>query len=856
MNTFIRTIITITFIIFFKFSLAQTTKFDLTTNWTFSQYGLNQWLPASVPGCVHTDLLSNKKIEDPFYRSNERDLQWIGEKDWEYKTSFTPNAELLAKENQELVFKGLDTYADVYLNNQLILQTNNMHREWRVNCKSLLKNGANNLRIHFKSVFKIDVPKYLNAAYKASAFPNNDQGDMWLSIYARKAGYEYGWDWGPRLITSGIWRPITIVGRDKAKINNIQVVQNQIKTDKAMLNAVFNIESDTKQKVILLVKNGSKLLSKTSVNLTEGVNQISVPYEIKNPKLWWSNGLGEPNLYNLTYELQQNGEKLDSRAISTGLRTIKVIRENDKDGTSMYILLNGVKVFAKGSNYIPIDNFLNRVTPQRYEEVINTAKDANMNMLRVWGGGIYENDIFYNLCDKKGIMVWQDMMFACGMFPDDAAYIENVKQEVKDNVTRLRNHPSIALWCGNNENEIAWYQWGWKKKYSESVQKEYEKGMHQLFDVEIPSVISSLDTSRYYHPSSPSTGFNGIKGNEGDAHYYGVWNGNEPFESYNKNIARFMSEYGFQSFPEYKSIKEFTLPEDRKLGSDVLFFHQKAKNNETREDFGNKNIANYMDLYFKKYTDLNSFAYLSQVLQAKGINTAIEAHRRNIPYCMGTLYWQLNDCWPAASWSSTDYYGRWKALHYTVKKAYQKELISVMPEQGKLKVYIVSDDLKEQAATLSLKLMDLQGNILSEINKNLTIKPNSSHIYFEADSSVLLAGKSPKNVFWLIDVNKGKTRLARKEYFFEAEKELGLAKPEITSSIIKTGNQYFVDLKTNVLAKSVFLSLKDGDGFFSDNYFDLIPGEIKRVELTLKNGQQVKANDVLSYSLFDSYTVE
>lgn len=840
-----------------KYSFSQVSTYNLNSNWSFSQHGKSDWLPAKVPGCVHTDLLDNRRISDPYFRANERQIQWVGEKDWEYKSSFTVPQALLQKEHQELVFKGLDTYADVFLNDKLVLTTNNMHREWRLDAKKDLKAGENTLRVHFKNIFKTDMPKYLEAPYKAQIWPNNDQSDIWLSVYARKAGYEYGWDWGPRLITSGIWRPVYLEGWNTSKINNVQLIQKGVNASKAELSAVVEVESSGQKDALITVKNQNKIVAQKRVDLVNGINKVQLDYNILNPKLWWTNGLGTPNLYTFQYSLQDGKKELDNETVTAGLRSLKVVRQKDKDGTSFYFVLNGVPVFIKGANYIPIDNFVNRVTPDRYETVINSARDANMNMLRVWGGGIYENDIFYDLCDKKGILVWQDFLFACGMFPANKEFVDNVKQEVVDNVTRLRNHPSLAIWCGNNENAISWFGWGWRDKYSKEVQKEYEANMFKLFDVEIPAALATVDTTRFYHPSSPNTGFNGVKPNEGDSHYYGVWTSGEPFEAYDKNVARFMSEYGFQSFPEYKSIEQFTAPEDRSLNSQVMFFHQKAKADETKEDFGNKNIAKYLDRYFQKPVDFKSFLYLSQVQQAKAIRTAIEAHRRNMPFCMGTMYWQLNDCWPVASWSSTDYYGRWKAVHYMVKKAYQKEIISVMKENGKLKVHIASDRLKDQSANLELKLMDFSGKVLSSSTQKLTLAPNTSKVYFETDSVSLLKAAIANNAVWVIKLKSGSEELAEKYYYFKHEKDLQFSAPSITYSIRKSGGKYLVDVKSDKLAKAVFLSLKNKDGFFSDNYFDLLPNEAKTVELIpAKAVEGLELKDLDAISLVDSYTVK
>lgn len=854
-NSFFQLIIIICVISIHKSVFAQVQITPIHKDWQFKQTGEKVWQKAEVPGCVHTDLMSNQKIADPYYRDNERGMQWIGEKDWDYQTTFNVSDSLLKNENVNLVFEGLDTYADVYINDVKVLEADNMHRKWIIDCKNIFHKGINKLAVHFNSVFKVDVPKYLNAPFKLQAFPNNDQGDLWLSLYARKAGYEYGWDWGPRLITSGIWRPVYIETWNNARIENVEVIQQEINKKFASIKAVYQIASTEDKSATLSITDHEKIIAHKTVNLKKGINKFNIDFKIPKPHLWWPNGLGDPYLYTFNYSLKLDNNTVDSKSIATGLRTVKVIRQPDKDGRSFYFEVNDVPVFIKGSNYIPIDNFVNRVTPQRYEAVIKSAKDANMNMLRVWGGGIYENDLFYDLCDQNGLLVWQDLMFACGMFPSDSAFINNVKEEVRQNVTRLRNHSSIALWCGNNENEIAWYRWGWSNKYPIEVQKEYEASMINLFHKTLPDVINTVDSSRYYHTSSPNAGFKNTPIGMGDSHYYGVWNSGEPFVEYNHNVARFMSEYGFQSFPDYKSVEKFTEPADREIMSSVMLAHQRAKDNETRNDFGNKNIKKYMDMYFKEPKDFKSFLYVSQLLQSKAILTAIEAHRSKMPYCMGTMYWQLNDCWPVASWSSTDYYGNWKALHYTVKKAYQKDIITINRDSGKIKVNIITDRLTPTSSVLSLKLMDFNGNIINNKDLFIKLKPNTSGVYFETDDAPFLKGSDENHIVLSAKLIIKADTLATKNYFFKEEKDIVLEKSTLKSSITGSVNNYLLHISTNKIVRNLYLDIPGQEVFFSDNYFDLLPGETKTVSITLKNNKPVELNKIKMMSLVDTYDI-
>ncbi len=806
---------------------------EINKGWQFRQVGETNWFPATVPGIVHTDLFNNKIIEDPFFRTNEKDLQWIDKVDWEYTTTIKVDKKLLERENIELVFKGLDTYADVYLNDSLLLSADNMFREWRMECKSYLNEGGNSLKILFRSVVKEDLPKLKQLGYQLPAV--NDQsengglGDKKISIFARKAGYHYGWDWGPRFVTSGIWRKVYLEAWDNAKIIDMNIKQKNVSAEKASLSGVFEIQSTGKYKAILSISDYKKSdnLGKTETSLLPGINTVIIDFEIKNPKLWWSNGLGEAHLYKLIGRLNIGDNSIDEEYKNIGIRTLELIQEKDSLGRSFYFELNSVPVFMKGANYIPNDNFLPSVSTNEYEEIIQAAVDANVNMLRVWGGGIYENDIFYDLCDKYGILVWQDFMFACAMYPGDNAFDENVKNEAIQNVKRLRNHPCIALWCGNNEIDAAWgYStdggWGWKERFSKEIQKNIWNDYKKIFYDILPNIVNQYNNETYYWPSSPMAGPDKrafYESTSGDIHYWGVWHGKEPFESFKLKIGRFMSEYGFQSFPEFKTVKAYTIPEDWDIRSEVMDAHQ-------RSGKGNELINTYMNWYYKNPKDFESFLYMSQVLQAEGLKMAIEAHRRKKPYCMGTLYWQLNDCWPVASWSSIDYYRRWKALHYFVKKAYKEILVSPTEDDGVISIWIISDKLKPVEAKLDLDLIDLSGNILFQKKIMVPIKANSSQCFFKKNTNELLNGIDKKNVVLLVKVSENEKILSSNQYYFVPIKNIDLPVSQITKNIKKIKNGYAITLNTDKLTKNIYLNIDESEGFFSDNYFDLIPGEI------------------------------
>jgi beta-mannosidase len=825
---------------------------EISEGWTFSQGGENKWLPASVPGTVHTDLMANKVIEDPYYRLNEHDVQWIDKVNWEYKTTFSADKNLLGRDRIELDFRGLDTYADVFVNGKQVLQADNMFREWKADVKKVVKEGENELHIILRSPIIEGIKKYDAQGYVIPVSDNDlaeigqVEGAKKVSIYTRKAGYHFGWDWGPRLVTSGIWRPVYLRAWDNARIRNLQIVQNEIKDSAGYFTAVFEIEAEGRKNALISVINDGNMLASANVQLHEGVRQYKVDFEIANPQLWWSNGLGEAHLYNITGVLAI-GERQVTEETRIGIRTLELVREKDEVGTSFYFKLNGHPVFMKGANNIPNDLFLPRVTEENYRKMIETAKNSNMNMLRVWGGGVYEDDLFYDLCDENGILVWQDFMFACAMLPGDEDFIENVRQEAIDNVKRLRNHPSIALWCGNNETLVAWYNWGWKKAEEAKSQENADKIWQSYVDIfheTLPQVIEEFDPQRSYWSSSPSSG-TGITTDlvNGDEHYWGVWWGKEPFKNYATHLARFMSEYGFQSFPELSTVRKYALPEDYDIFSDVMKSHQ-------RSSIGNGTIEYYMLQEYNRPKDFPSFLYVNHVLQAEGIKFGLEGHRRAMPYNMGSLYWQLNDVWPVASWSSTDYYQNWKALQYYVKKGFGQVLVSPYTDDLKFKVGIVNDRLEQVNAQLILKMMDFDGRVVWERASLVEIPSNSSRDYFNENINEFMSKRDTRNLLFLAELVENGKLLSRNIFFFRPYKELNIPHPAVEHNIVKTEGGYDIELRTDKLAKNVYLQIEDEAGFFSDNYFDMLPGS--RVTVNLKSDiPESKLNQVLTVRTLD-----
>lgn len=827
----------------------------LHDGWTFRQSRLTNSYPAKVPGVVHTDLMRQGLIADPYLSLNERGVQWVDKEDWDYETTFRlmQNSERrmqnqAAQKNNsafkntnsafcnlhsELNFDGLDTYADVYLNDSLILSADNMFRRWRVDVSSLLKAGDNKLRVHFHSPIKVDMPKWEKHPYMYRG--GNDQSenggvlDRHLSVFARKAGYHYGWDWGPRLVTSGIWRSVYLESWTDLRIADTHIRQREVSKQKALVTDVVTVEADEAMDnaTITVTDNGSgRTLATRKCTLKKGINTIPIDITIRNPRLWWCNGLGKPELYTFTTKVSIGGKTISQKEDRVGLRSVKLVTDLDSQGKhQFYFVLNGVPVFAKGTNYIPQDNFLPDVTPERHRQTLQDAVDANMNMVRVWGGGIYEDDVFYDLCDEMGLMVWQDFMFACSTYPAEGEWLENVRQEAVDNIRRLRNHPSIVIWCGGNECMDAWYNWGWKRTMEQTnpdqasiVEKQQE---HLYYDVLQEIAAKEIPDDNYSVGSPYSLRGRGGDGVNGDRHFYGVGHRRMPVSSYNKEEAHFFSEYGMQSFPEYSTILRFA-PDTatHHITSELMMSHQRGGVN------ANKVIEWYVNSEYGEPHDFRQFLYASQLLQADAMRTAIEAHRRNMPHCMGSLLWQHDDCWPVASWATRDYYGNWKAAHYAVRRAFEPLLCSAITSGDTLQVYAVSDYLQKQQATLAITVYSLDGRTVNSMERKVVVPANTSTLLLEQPLQQLLQGEKRENVVVSLELKTASAGSCQANAFLCLPKDLNLqpVEPEITVTSADGG--CVVTVKSDKFSRSLSLSV---DGMspqprMSDNYFDLLPG--------------------------------
>ena len=842
----------------------------LSEGWTFRQERLRNWHPATVPGTVHTDLMALGSIEDPFFGVNERAVQWVDKEDWLYDNHFVVTETQQQSARRELTFYGLDTYADVYLNDTLILKANNMFRTWRVDVTRLTHVGKNHLRVHLHSPIKMDLPKWQQFPdqYHASSDQSENGGlfNQRLSPFIRKAPYHYGWDWGPRLVTIGIWRPVVFTAWNDAIIRDIFVEQQEVTRRRAVIQHHVTIEADHESTATLTVTDSAshRRLATQKIALHKGLNEFILPYTISNPRLWWTNGLGEPYLYTFQTSVEGTGNFHPSplmlriepftlhHSSKVGLRSIQLHREADADGKgeAFYFTLNGEKVFMKGANYIPCDVFLPRVTDSVYQRTIADVVEVNMNMLRVWGGGVYEDNRFYELCDENGILVWQDFMFACSMYPADKDFLENIRQEAIDNVRRLRNHPCIALWCGNNEVLDAWTNWGWKRLsqqrgggQAERLWEEYKA----IFYKTLPEVVSEYAPQTQYQSTSPFATENGRRDfTRGDYHYWEVWHERKPISEYNKARARFFSEYGMQSFPELSSVKRFAPnPEDWDIASDVMMAHQRGGAH------ANALIESYLDAEYGRPKGFDTLLYVGQLMQGDAMKTAVEAHRRDKGYCWGSLVWQINDCWPVASWSTRDYYGRWKAAHYLLRQAMADILVSpIQKADGTLCVYLVNDRLSPVSGKLTVEVYSPSERRYTT-SQRVRVGANSSADVWQMPTRQLLtqaAIAADEAIIHTTFVPDGKDNTPyTNNYILVSPKDLRFVPTHVRCQMSNVKCKMVNDpigqkerlpkqelsISSSHYARGIFLSLEgDNTHHFSDNYFDLLPGEERTITLS------------------------
>lgn len=788
-------------------------RIDLNGSWQMKKTTSHEWIDAKVPGSVVTDLLNAGLIDDPFYRDNEDQAREIASYDYEYKRNFQIDGNLLSCSKVILRCEGLDTLTDIRINGQLIVSTNNMHRTYEFDVKDVLKEGENDIHITLYSP-----TQYISKKHKETPLwgvPEAIPGYPHL----RKAHCMFGWDWGPQIPDLGIFRNISIQGYEYGRLDDVYISQNhkdnEVLLDIRVSHTKWDIEDLTVEAVVIGPDGESYSAKIDQCRPTEHIK-----LSITDPKLWWPNGYGDQPLYQVKVLLKKENDLLDSWEGNIGLRTIEVRREKDQWGESFEFNVNGVSIFAMGADYIPEDSLLPRRSPERTERLIKDCVEANFNCIRVWGGGYYPDDYFFDLCDKYGLIVWQDFMFACAVYEMTDEFAENIKQEAIDNIKRIRHHACLGLWCGNNEMELAWVEWNFPK--TAKLRTDYIK----QFEILLSQVAKETDPNTFYWPASPSSG-GGFEDpnneNMGDVHYWDVWHGLKPFTDYRNYYFRFVSEFGFQSFPSLKTVKSFTLPEDRNIFSYVMEKHQKNAG-------ANGKILYYLSENFKYPKDFDSLLYTSQVLQGIAIKYGVEHWRRHRGRCMGAIYWQLNDCWPVASWSSIDYFGRWKALHYFAKRFFAPVLLSAKEEGTGVELYLSNEKMEPVSGTILWKLRNNTSKVIREGSLQVDVPALSSALCETLDFSDLLKDKKDMRETYLeFSFLQDGELISSGTVIFTKDKYFEYLDPAIKAEVREREDAFVIQLRSEAFARYVELDLKDGDCKFSDNYFDLSAGELREI---------------------------
>lgn len=790
---------------------------SLNGAWSFREAEKGAWKTAEVPGCNYLDLLRLKEIPDPFDGTNEKDVYWVAQTDWEYKKEFDVPAALFSCDRICLQCKTLDTVCDVYLNDTCIGHGENAHLQYQFEVKSLLQESGNVLRIVFYSPVK-----YVEKKQEVEKCPRNSNGQDGIP-HIRKPQCHFGWDWGPVLPPSGISGDIALVGYISARFTDVCILQkhseNQVDLQLAAEEEGFAKEKSLTCRFTVLSPDG-EVLHENEYPFNEK-NTSSALVTIQNPQLWWTRDLSDSDtqpLYTVQAELLADGTAVDTVTKKIGLRTIELNRARDAYGSNFQFKINGVPLFAKGANWIPPDSFVNRYTDARMEYDLNAMKFSNMNLLRVWGGGYYESDALYEKCDRDGILIWQDFCFACQPYPFfDDSLLQNVQKEVEYNVKRLRHHACLAIWNGNNEIESMSIAWRNRFKYVEWTEK--------FFYHILPDWLKKLDAQTPYIPGSPC-GLEHLKGfdrdNVGDTHLWAVWHGLQPLTYYRKRMTRFCSEFGFESLPDLKTIETFAKPQDYALTSEVFNAHQKCNS-------GNMKMAYYITSRFRLPKKFEDYIYLSQICQEECVRDATEHWRRNRGRCNGSIWWQLNDCWPVCSWASIDYYGNYKALQYTARHFNAPVIVSLEDTKEEVKIFCINDTRTSvKNCSVEYRLVDFNGKQLTSGDFGMqTLNALESRCVSTLTVAELRKFGALKSAVLVVELKQENTVLSRRTLLFEAEKNLRLPKTDIHMTVKIENTQAVLSITSDKYTRFLQIHSKSNTNPFSDNYFDLLPGETK-----------------------------
>ena len=814
---------------------------SLSGSWEMRNVKDKEYISAAVPGSVYNDLLNAGRMEDPYWRDNELKALKLMDEDYEYRTSFVPDPQILSSERAILRFHGVDTIADIFLNGEFLEHVENMHRTWDYEVLDLLQEGENELRIVLYSP-----TKFIKEAYKKN--PADGSSDAMVGFpLLRKAHCMFGWDWGPRLPDAGIFREVELLGTDKVFLDSVYITQQH---EDGMVRLSFDVELDCTEAGCLADdcsgSDGCGLSYDVTVTAPDGTKifRDDSPEEvlITDPKLWWPNGYGEQNLYGIVVRLYRDGKEIDSWERKIGLRTMTVHIERDAWGESFAHEVNGVQIFAMGEDYIPEDNILSRITRERTFKLIRQCRDAHFNCIRVWGGGFYPNDDFYDACDYYGLVVWQDCMFACAVYNLTDEFEENIIAELRDNIKRIRHHASLGLWCGNNEMEMFVKDGMWV--LNDRQKADYIKMYEYIF----PKIMKEMDPNTFYWPASPSSGGSFDDPNSydrGDVHYWSVWHSGVPFTDFRKYYFRYLSEFGFQSFPSYEAVKTFTEPEDRNIFSYVMEKHQ-------RNNAANGKIMNYMSATFLYPTDFRTLIYASQLLQAEAIKYGVEHFRRNRGRCMGAVVWQLNDCWPVASWSSIDYTGRWKAVHYYAKRFFAPVLVSCEEEglmtqdtnvnaepyevKKSIRFNVSNETMEEKEITVRWTLRSADAKVLRTGMESFTVPPLSASYGVKTE----LPDADIYGDYVSYDgYDKDGKCLAHGSLIFSMPKHFRYQDPKLRVRV--EGDEIVVS--SEAYAKSVEVRNEDETLMLDDNYFDMDNGE-RRIRILSGNSDKLYVRSV------------